>query len=117
MIAALLLRNAYAAAAAAPPMAHVMTPNYVVVSSLSKVNVPQEVTIQSLQPNPVQPQITNINNPVVNRVFEPATIQNTQIIPVQQVQTVPVQEITQVQVPATHTRGVSSSIGFPDAPQ
>ncbi len=117
LIAALLLKNAYAAAAAAPPMAHIMTPNYLDVSSLSKVNVPQEVTIQSLQPNPVQPQVTNINNPVVNRVFEPVTTQNAQIVPVQQVQTVPVQEITQVQVPATHTRGASSAIGFPAAPQ
>ena len=44
-------------------------------------------------------------------------IQQVQTVPVQQVQTVPVQEITQVQVPMTHTRGVSSAIGFTGAPQ
>ena len=126
---------------AAPPMANIITPNCVDTSSLAKVNVPQEVIVQSIQPNPVQPQITTINNPVVNRVFEPITPQNAQIVPVQQiqmspvqqvqtvpiqqvqtvpvqqVQTVPAQEITQVQVPMTHTRGVSSAIGFTGAPQ
>ena len=110
---------------AAPPMANIITPNCVDTSSLAKVNVPQEVIVQSIQPNPVQPQITTINNPVVNRVFEPITPQNAQIVPVQQVQmvpvqqvqTVPVQEITQVQVPMTHVRGVSSAIGFAGAPQ
>ena len=108
-----------------PPMETIITPNYVDTSSLAKVNVVQEATVQSIQPNPVQPQITNINTPVVNRVFEPVTTQNAQIVPVQQVQmvpvqevqAVPVQEITQVQVPMTHTRGVSSSIGFAGAPQ
>jgi hypothetical protein len=108
-----------------PPMETIITPNYVDTSSLAKVNVVQEATVQSIQPNPVQPQITNINTPVVNRVFEHVTTQNAQIVPVQQVQmvpvqevqAVPVQEITQVQVPMTHTRGVSSSIGFAGAPQ
>jgi hypothetical protein len=113
-------------------MENIITPNYIDTSSLAKVNVHQEAIVQSIQPNPVQTQITTINNPVVNRVFEPVTTQNAQIVPVQQVQTVPVQqvqmvpvqevqavpvqEITQVQVPVTHTREVSSSIGFEGVP-
>ena len=124
LIASLLLQRG-SSVAAALPMETIVTPNYVDTSSLAKVNVVQESTIQSIQPNPVQPQITNINTPVVNRVFEPVTTQNAQIVPVQQVQmvpvqevqAVPVQEITQVQVPMTHTRGVSSSIGFAGSPQ
>ena len=123
MIAALLLKGG--ASAAAPAMTNIITPNYTESSSLAKVNLPHKIITQSIQPNPAQPQITTINNPVVNRVFEPITPQNAQIVPVQQVQmvpvqqvqTVPVQEITQVQVPMTHVRGVSSAIGFAGAPQ
>ena len=131
IIAASLLKRGVSAGAA-PPMANIITPNYIDTSSLAKVNVHQEAIVQSIQPNPVQTQITTINNPVVNRVFEPVTTQNAQIVPVQQVQTVPVQqvqmvpvqevqavpvqEITQVQVPVTHTREVSSSIGFEGVP-
>lgn len=127
IIAASLLKRGVSAGAA-PPMENIITPNYIDTSSLAKVNVHQEAIVQSIQPNPVQTQITTINNPVVNRVFEPVTTQNAQIVPVQQVQTVPVQqvqmvpvqevqavpvqEITQVQVPVTQTREVSSSIGF-----
>ena len=39
------------------------------------------------------------------------------MIPIQEVQMAPIQEITQVQVPATHTRVVSSAIGAAEAPQ
>ena len=123
MIAALLLKGG--ASAAAPAMTNIITSNYTESSSLAKVNLPHKIITQSIQPNPAQPQITTNNNPVVNRVFEPITPQNAQIVPVQQVQmvpvqqvqTVPVQEITQVQVPMTHTRGVSSAIGFVGTPQ
>jgi hypothetical protein len=132
MIASLLLKGGVSAAAV-PAMTNNIVPNFTEASSLSKVNLPHETITQSIPPNPVQPQITNINNPVVNRVFEPVTVQNAQIvqvqevqtipvqqvqmIPVQEVQAVPVQEITQIQVPMTHTRGVSSSIGFAGSPQ
>ena len=144
LLAALLLKGASTSAVVAPPMANIITPNYVDTSSLAKVNVPQEIVpTQPIESNPV---INKIDTPVVNRFpmqnvrvvparqvqavpvqqvqmvpvqeIHTVPVQQVQMVPVQEVQTVvPVQEIVQVDVPMTHTKGLSSAVGFAEPPQ
>jgi hypothetical protein len=95
-----------------------LPPPQMIDTSMAKLAVPQEIPVQPVQPQIIQPKIelppqpveqiirpsypiNNIENPVINISSQPVAQPN--MVPVQQMQTVPVQSVEMVPVQHVET--------------